>query len=104
MEKTSILTAINKDWRVEKILEINKHGGWIFFSKSVSVTSRLLERREYIDDVMCADIFLISAVIHYSFPFPRALRQKTSFLASFSERFILSVHPFRFRSEVAFLS
>ena len=49
--KTSTyITAINEEWRVEKIKEINKRGGWKcawrvdFFSKSISVTPRLLER------------------------------------------------------------
>jgi hypothetical protein len=44
--KNSYITAINKEWRVEKkskksinVQGGNVGGGWIFFSKSVGVTS-----------------------------------------------------------------
>ena len=50
-KKTSTyINAINKEWRVKepkKSINVeggNVHGGWIFFSKSISVPPRLLER------------------------------------------------------------
>ena len=43
MEKNKCITAIDEKRRVKNIKEINKRGGWIFFSKTISVTSRLLE-------------------------------------------------------------
>ena len=45
------INAINKEWRVEKkskksinVEDGNVRGGWIFFSESIIVTPRLLER------------------------------------------------------------
>ena len=59
LEKSKYINTINEECRVAKKSKKSIHveggnvcGGWIFFSKSIRVTPRLLERWEYIYDKM----------------------------------------------------